>query len=121
MISKPRRRFGAATWVSRAIASLHMAAARDISACAARAISRPHEPERRSSVSRCNPTVASVLRISWAHCADGAGFTEARMRCRMEIPLFRVRKCRRKAWLLGIAPSKGYDHESGLGGQYPLV
>jgi hypothetical protein len=40
-------------WLFCAIASLHMAAARDMSVCAATAISRPREPERRSSVSRC--------------------------------------------------------------------
>jgi hypothetical protein len=98
-----------------------MAAARDMSACAARAIfaatragkalERFHvQPEGGERVADIVGPLRRWRRVYRGEDEVPHGY-----------PLFESPEIRLNAWLLGIAPLKRYDHESGLSGQYPLV
>src|SRR5882757_6321833 len=89
--STSRRACGSARadWVS---ACSHMELARVINAWAASTAFWPPEPASRSSVSRCKPTVASVLRMSCAHLVAGEGgvrkLGQTKASCGMAVVLY---------------------------------
>src|ERR1051325_4103657 len=91
-----------------------MAVARNIRACAASTALCPAEPANRSSVSRCSPTVVSVLRISWAHWVAGDGVAR-------RVGLTRARCDIRSSHLaapLGARSAARYHHGKALPLQY---